>query len=135
MEPEELVAAVLLTPQDGHEAYLRVGARAAMVVATCGVAVGIDPVRRRAGVAHTGAAAAPRAAPEAADFLAGACEEAGAWDAPGRLAAPVVREFARLVAAGADPRDDLYGTASYRRRAVEVLARRALAPAALREAA
>jgi CO/xanthine dehydrogenase FAD-binding subunit len=42
---------------------------------------------------------------------------------------------AGLVAADAEPLDDLYGTAAYRRRAVEVLARRALAPAAVREAA
>jgi CO/xanthine dehydrogenase FAD-binding subunit len=135
MEPDELVAAVVLTPQDGHEAYLRVGARAAMVVATCGVAVGVDPARRRAGVAHTGASAVPRTAPEAARFLAGACDDAGAWEAPARLAPGIVREFAALVAADAEPRDDLYGTAAYRRRAVEVLARRALAPAALRVAA
>jgi CO/xanthine dehydrogenase FAD-binding subunit len=47
----------------------------------------------------------------------------------------VVAAFAGLVAADAEPLDDLYGTAAYRRRAVEVLARRALAPAALREAA
>jgi CO/xanthine dehydrogenase FAD-binding subunit len=135
MDPDELVAAVLLTPQDGHEAYLRVGARAAMVVATCGVAVSVDPARRRIGVAHTGAAAAPRAVPAAAEFLAAACGAADAWDEPARLDPDVVAAFAGLVAADAEPLDDLYGTAAYRRRAVEVLARRALAPAAVREAA
>lgn len=135
MEPDELVAAVLLAPQDGHEAYLRVGARAAMVVATCGVAVSVDPVRRRAGVAHTGAAAVPRTVPAAERFLAAACDDARAWASPARLAPAVVREFAGLVAADAEPVDDLYGTAAYRRRAVEVLARRVLAPAAVREAA
>jgi CO/xanthine dehydrogenase FAD-binding subunit len=135
MEPDELVAAVLVAPQDGHEAYLRVGTRAAMVVATCGVAVRVDPARRRVGVAHTGAAPVPRTVPGAADFLAGALEEAGAWDAPGTLAPAVMREFGARVAAGADPHDDLYGTAGYRRHAVGVLARRALGPHALREAA
>lgn len=135
MDDDELVAAVLLTAQDGHEAYLRVGARAAMVVATCGVAVRVDPARRRAGVAHTGAAAIPRTVPAAAAFLAEACDRAEAWDAPARLAPEVVREFGALVAADAEPLDDLYGTAAYRRRAVEVLARRALGPAAVREAA
>lgn len=135
VEPDELVAAVLVAPQDGHEAYLRVGARAAMVVATCGVAVQVDPARRRVGVAHTGAAGTPRTVPIAAAFLAGALEEAGAWEQPGGLARAVAEEFGALVAADADPLDDLYGSAAYRRRAVGVLARRALAPAAVREAA
>ncbi len=135
MEADELVAAVLVTPQDGHEAYLRVGARAAMVEATCGVAVQVDPARRRVGVAHTGAAPVPRAVHGAAAFLAGALDEADLWERPAALPPAALAEFGVRVAADADPRDDLYGTAAYRRHAVGVLARRALGPAALRSAA
>ena len=66
-------------------------------------------------------------ATEAEAFAATAIAEAGAWSDPGvRLPAGFGEEFGERVAAAAKPIDDIRGTASYRRHACRVLARRAI---------
>lgn len=54
-------------------------------------------------------------------------DEAAAFLAGRELTDEVMREAARMVAAGVRPIDDLRGTAAYRTAAIEVMARRALA--------
>ncbi len=68
----------------------------------------------------------PVRAKAAEDFLNAALEEGGFWD-NGKLITPSVAEqFADLCAAACNPIDDVRGTASYRRHAVGVMARRTL---------
>ena len=59
---------------------------------------------------------------DAEDLLAGELD----WDGRAPLGASVVRRFGELVAAAADPIDDVRGSAAYRRHALAVLARRTL---------
>jgi CO/xanthine dehydrogenase FAD-binding subunit len=69
----------------------------------------------------------PLRAGAAEEFLAGALAEAGLWESAAALPEPVLRRFGELVSAAARPIDDVRGTASYRRHALAVLARRTLA--------
>ena len=85
---------------------MKIGPRNAMVIAVCSLAVVVD---RAAGEIR---AALGSAAPTAR-LVAVALEEAAS--------------FPQAVAAAAAPIDDVRGTADYRRHALEVLARRALA--------
>jgi CO/xanthine dehydrogenase FAD-binding subunit len=66
-------------------------------------------------------------ATDAEAFAADALDRSGTWDDP---AAPVsnevLEEFGQRAAAAARPIDDVRGTATYRRHACAVLARRAL---------
>jgi CO/xanthine dehydrogenase FAD-binding subunit len=65
-------------------------------------------------------------APQAEQFLAAALAEAGLWDSRGQVPDSVSAEFSRLVAAAAEPIDDVRGTAAYRRHSLSVMARRTL---------
>jgi CO/xanthine dehydrogenase FAD-binding subunit len=69
----------------------------------------------------------PLRAPAAEEFLAGALAESGLWESGADLPDQVSRRFGELVAAAAQPIDDVRGTAAYRRHALSVLARRTLA--------
>jgi CO/xanthine dehydrogenase FAD-binding subunit len=60
--------------------------------------------------------------PDAERFIAAELD----WETRGQLDAAVVARFGELVAADTQPIDDVRGTASYRRHAVGVLARRTL---------
>jgi CO/xanthine dehydrogenase FAD-binding subunit len=111
LEPDELITAVLIPPATGPQLFAKVGTRNAMVIAVCSLAIAL-PAR----VAIGSAAATPRRATAAEEFLAGA----------GEITDSVVRRFGELVAAAADPIDDVRGTADYRRHALGVLARRML---------
>ena len=64
---------------------------------------------------------------EAEAFLEGALEEAGLWERPGPVPGAAAARFGDLVGAAARPIDDVRGSAAYRRHALAVLARRALA--------
>jgi CO/xanthine dehydrogenase FAD-binding subunit len=117
LRPDELVAALRIPVADGPVAYAKAGARNAMARAVCAVAVALHEPSRTASVCVVGAA--PRAVrPADAEALV-----AGAWDA---LDEAALREFGELAAAAVDPPDDARATARHRRRAVAVLARRAL---------
>jgi CO/xanthine dehydrogenase FAD-binding subunit len=111
LAPDELITAVLAAPASRPQLFAKVGTRNAMVIAVCSLALAL-PDR----VAIGSAAATPRRASAAEEFLAG-IDEAG--DA-------AATRFGELVAAAADPIDDVRGTAEYRRHALAVLARRML---------
>lgn len=126
LRPGELITGVLVPPAPGPQQFCKVGTRNAMVIAVASFAVELDPARRRVGTGIGSAAPTPRRAPAAEEFLAGALTERGLWDQPGELEDAVADRFAALVAAAADPIDDVRGTAGYRTHALKVMARRAL---------
>jgi CO/xanthine dehydrogenase FAD-binding subunit len=124
LAPDELVAAVELPVAPGPQEFAKVGTRNAMVIAVCSVAVALDPVRRAVGTGIGSAAPTPRRAPAAEEFAA--AELAGSWDSRAELAPGLLRRFGELIAAAADPIDDVRGSAAYRRHALAVLGRRTL---------
>jgi CO/xanthine dehydrogenase FAD-binding subunit len=124
LAPDELVAAVELPVAPGPQEFAKVGTRNAMVIAVCSVAVALDPGRQAVGTGVGSAAPTPRRALAAEEFAA--AELAGHWGSRSELDPAVLHRFGELVAAAADPIDDVRGTAAYRRHALAVLGRRTL---------
>src|SRR5215469_9340 len=127
LAPDELIAAVRVPVADGPQQFSKVGVRNAMVIAVCSFAVALHPKRGQVGTGLGSAAPTPRPAAAAEEFLAAELAERGLWDSPGPLAESAVRRFGDLVAAAAEPIDDVRGTAAYRQHSLAVLARRTLA--------
>jgi CO/xanthine dehydrogenase FAD-binding subunit len=123
---DELITAFVLPPAGGPQQFAKVGPRNAMVIAVCSLSLAVWPERKRVAVCLGSAGPTPIRAAEAEDFLAGALEEAGAWDSRAPIAERVAARFGELVGAAARPIDDVRSTAAYRRHAVAVLARRLL---------
>jgi CO/xanthine dehydrogenase FAD-binding subunit len=121
---DELVVAVRIPAAGPGQAFAKVGARNAMVIAVCSLAVVVDPAARRVGTGIGSAGPVPLRAHDAEDFLAGELDRCG-W-VPSALPGAAVARFGELVAAAARPIDDLRGSAAYRRHALAVLARRAV---------
>ena len=117
LAPDELVVGVEWEVLTGPGSFAKVGRRNAMVIAIASVCVQEDAGHVR--LALGSVAPTVVRAPLAERFV-----EDLDWSDPATLA-----EFGRLAASEARPIDDLRGTAAYRRRVVEVLARRALAAA------
>jgi CO/xanthine dehydrogenase FAD-binding subunit len=124
LEPDELIAAVLVTPPAGPQQFSKIGTRNAMVIAVSAFGFALHPDRRAVGTGIGSAAPTPRPAPEAAEFLAGELEAAGLWDSRGPLPEDLAGEFGRRVRDAAAPIDDVRGTAAYRLHALSVMARR-----------
>ncbi|HEY4454839.1 MAG TPA: FAD binding domain-containing protein [Pseudonocardiaceae bacterium] len=124
LEPDELIAAVHLSPADGPQQFAKVGTRNAMVIAVCSFGLSLSPAARKVGAAVGSSAPTPRHATEAEDFLTG--ELTDLWDRPKPLADNVVDYFGDLASSAASPIDDVRGSAAYRRHALAVLARRTL---------
>ena len=126
LAPDELIRAVRIPVGSGPCQFAKVGTRNAMVIAVCSFAVALHPVT---GTVRTGigsAAPTPVRALDAEAFLAGELGSTGAWESRGELPASTAARFGELVAQAASPIDDVRGTASYRRQALAVLARRTL---------
>ena len=105
LEPDELITAVRVRPGGGAQTFMKVGPRNAMVIAVCSLAVVVDT--------------------EAAEVRAAF----GSAAVTARLVTVPLAEAASLpdrVAEAASPIDDVRGSAAYRRRALRVLAARAL---------
>jgi CO/xanthine dehydrogenase FAD-binding subunit len=126
LEPDELIAATLVSPAMGPEQFSKIGTRNAMVIAACSFALAIDPVLRRVGTGIGSAGPTPLVATEAESFLEGVLEEEDAWESSAPLTDAALERFGELVAAAARPIDDVRSTAAYRREALRVLARRTL---------
>jgi CO/xanthine dehydrogenase FAD-binding subunit len=124
LEPDELIAAVLVTPPAGPQQFSKIGTRNAMVIAVSAFGFALHPDRRAVGTGIGSAAPTPRPAPEAAEFLAGELEAAGLWDSRGPLPEGLAGEFGRRVRDAAAPIDDVRGSAAYRLHALSVMARR-----------
>jgi CO/xanthine dehydrogenase FAD-binding subunit len=126
LEGDELITAVLLPAATGPEVFAKIGTRNAMVIAVCSLAVALHPGESRVSTGIGSAGPTPLRATEAEQFAADAITEMDGWASPSALSPALADRFAELVAAAAQPIDDVRGTAAYRRHALEVLARRAL---------
>jgi CO/xanthine dehydrogenase FAD-binding subunit len=127
LEPGELIAAVRIPLSSGPEQFSKIGTRNAMVIAVAAFSLAIHPDRQEVGTGIGSAGPTPRRARQAENFLAAALAEAGLWASRARLPDAVAAEFGNLVAAAAEPIDDVRGTAAYRRHGLSVIARRTLA--------
>jgi CO/xanthine dehydrogenase FAD-binding subunit len=150
LQPDELITAFRIPPAAGPQQFAKVGTRNAMVIAVCSFALclwpggqpgtakgngeggtgrwpeGVGTGVRTVGTGIGSAGPVPLPATAAEEFLAGELAAAGLWESRGTLPTAAVRRFAELVAAAAQPIDDVRGTAAYRRHALDVLARRTL---------
>ena len=125
LEPDELIAAVLVPTAAGPQQFCKVGTRNAMVIAVSAFACALHPDRRAVGTGIGSAAPTPRRALEAEAFLGGELEAAGLWESRGELPESLARAFGERVAAAASPIDDVRGSAAYRLHSLSVMARRA----------
>jgi CO/xanthine dehydrogenase FAD-binding subunit len=103
LEPDELIAAVAVTPSRAPQTFMKIGPRNAMVIAVCSLALSAGEELR----ASFGSAS-PRPV-----LVTASLAEADT--------------FAERVEAAATPIDDVRGSAAYRRHALRVLTERALA--------
>jgi CO/xanthine dehydrogenase FAD-binding subunit len=126
LEPDELIAAVLVPAAAGPQQFCKVGTRNAMVIAVSAFACALHPDRQTVGTGIGSAAPTPRRALEAEQFLAGELAGAGLWESRGALPESLATAFGERVAAAASPIDDVRGTAAYRRHSLAVMARRAV---------
>lgn len=102
---DELVVGLLVAPSGQPQTFMKIGPRNAMVIAVCSLALVADRERGELRAAFGSAAPVPR-------LVTAALDERD--------------DFPELVAASADPIDDVRGTAAYRRHALRVLTSRAL---------
>jgi CO/xanthine dehydrogenase FAD-binding subunit len=122
LEPDELIAAFHVPAARGAQQFSKIGTRNAMVIAVCSFALAIDEQARTVGTCLGSAAPTPRRAREAEAFIASAVD----WDGRGPIAVDALQRFGELVAEAASPIDDQRGSATYRRHALAVMARRTL---------
>jgi CO/xanthine dehydrogenase FAD-binding subunit len=120
---DELIAAFVLPAAAGSQQFAKIGTRNAMVIAVCSVALAIWPERRAVCVCLGSAGPTPLRAREAEELAEGVLD----WEAPAPLDDADLARFGALVAAAAQPIDDVRGSAAYRRHALAVLGRRTLA--------
>jgi CO/xanthine dehydrogenase FAD-binding subunit len=121
LQPGELITAITVPVLDGWQGYAKVGIRNAMVIAIASVCLAVDRPSRSVRLALGSvaptivrAAEAEAHAAQRVDWTTGTIPDVDATRA------------GELAAAAARPIDDHRATAAYRRRAVEVLARRLL---------
>lgn len=124
---DELIMGTRWARRRGPGSFSKIGTRNAMVISVAGLCLVCDEDARRINVALGSVGPTIIRASQAEDHISTAMQNAGAWQDPA-LALPdsVLQEFAELVVAAAKPLDDVRGTATYRRHACRVLARRAL---------
>ncbi|MEU4519818.1 FAD binding domain-containing protein [Amycolatopsis sp. NPDC024027] len=120
LAPDELITAVHLPAHAGPQQFAKVGTRNAMVIAVCSFAISLR--QGKVGAAIGSAAPTPRHARDAEAFLAAELP----WTSSEPLPDSLKRRFGDLVAAAAEPIDDVRGSAAYRKHALGVLARRTL---------
>ncbi|MGA4838863.1 FAD binding domain-containing protein [Streptomyces sp. G45] len=123
---DELIRAVHIKKADGPQQYAKVGTRNAMVIAVCAFGIALHPGTRTVRTGIGSAAPTPIRATAAEEFLNAALEEGGFWESRKIITPSVAKRFAELVSGAANPIDDVRGTASYRRHAVGIMARRTL---------
>jgi CO/xanthine dehydrogenase FAD-binding subunit len=126
MEPDELIRSVHLPKADGPQQFSKVGTRNAMVIAVCAFGIALHPETRTVRTGIGSAAPTPVRAREAEEFLTAALDEGGFWESGNPIPPSVAKQFAQLAAGACNPIDDVRGSATYRRHAVGIMARRTL---------
>ncbi|WP_432145642.1 FAD binding domain-containing protein [Streptomyces sp. bgisy084] len=126
MEPDELIRSVHLPKADGPQQFSKVGTRNAMVIAVCAFGIALHPGTRTVRTGIGSAAPTPVRAREAEEFLTAALDEGGYWESGNPIPPSVAKQFAQLAAGACNPIDDVRGSATYRRHAVGIMARRTL---------
>lgn len=116
---DELVVAAEWEPVAGPATFAKVGPRSAMVIAVASVCVQLDEDARDVRIALGSVGTTVLRATRAEQLVTQLD-----WNEPDERA---LQEAGALAAADSRPIDDLRGSADYRRRAVDVLVRRALA--------
>jgi CO/xanthine dehydrogenase FAD-binding subunit len=126
--PDELIHSVRVPLTLCRQEFAKVGTRNAMVIAICSTAVVVEAESRQVRIALGSVGPVPLRAPEAEHLAADLID----WDGGAVLTAgePELDRFAELVSGASRPIDDHRSTASYRRHAVGICARRALVRAA-----
>jgi CO/xanthine dehydrogenase FAD-binding subunit len=122
LEPDELIAAFTIPVAKGGQQFAKIGTRNAMVIAVCSFAVAIDEDTRTVGTCIGSAAPTPRRAKDAEELVAAQMD----WEGRAAIAPEVLQRFGEMVAQAASPIDDQRGSATYRRHALSVMARRTL---------
>lgn len=118
---DEVVVDVSFDRPRGPQQFLKVGTRNAMVISIASVAVVLDRPAASVRVGLGSVAPVPLRAASAETFVAQAID----WTTM-RIEEAEVARFAALVGEAASPITDHRSTSEYRRRAVEVIARRGL---------
>ena len=126
LEPDELIRAVRIPVASGPQQFSKIGTRNAMVIAVCAFGFALHPKNGTVGTGIGSAAPTPRRAAEAEQFLADELAERDLWRTGGLIGPAAIQRFGELVSAAASPIDDVRGSASYRRHALAVMARRTL---------
>jgi len=129
LEPGEVIESVTLPVVDGPQEFLKVGTRNAMVISVATVALVMDRAARRIRVALGSVGPTVLRAPEAEEWVSERIDWGGDGDRDAAAGENLLGEFGARVAGVAQPIDDHRSSAAYRRHAVEVMARRALARA------
>jgi CO/xanthine dehydrogenase FAD-binding subunit len=128
LEPGELILGARWNVPRGPGSFSKIGTRNAMVIAVANLCLQVDEGSRKIRVALGSVAPTVVRGDAAETFAAQALEDAGLWDdIGGSIGSDVIERFGELVADAANPIDDVRGTAAFRRHAVAVMARRALA--------
>ncbi len=125
--PDELIIGTRWRRLRGPGSFSKIGTRNAMVISVAGVCLVVDEERRRVNVALGSVGPTIIRAAQAEERVAAALESSGAWEDPSKpLTDQSIDEFSELVAAAAQPLDDVRGTSAFRRHGCRVLARRAI---------
>jgi CO/xanthine dehydrogenase FAD-binding subunit len=124
---DELIVGVRWLGLRGPGSFSKIGTRNAMVIAVAGLCLVLDEDRRRVNVALGSVGPTILRATAAEETLGAAMAAAGVWDDRAAvLPDQAIDAFGELVAAAAQPLDDVRGTAAYRRHGCRVLAHRAI---------
>ncbi|MGZ4247102.1 MAG: FAD binding domain-containing protein [Solirubrobacteraceae bacterium] len=123
---DELIAAFHVAPADGPQQFAKIGARNAMVIAVCSLALSISSGRQAVAACIGSAGPTPIRCGEAEQFIAGVLDEHDLWSTRAPISDAALARFGELVEQAARPIDDVRGTARYRHHALGVLGRRTL---------
>ena len=122
LNPGELIQAVNVPVIRGPQEFLKVGTRNAMVISVVSLALVVDSATNRIRVGVGAASPVPLRATDAEIFI----YENLNWESDKPMDEQMLLHFSDLVVEAVSPIDDHRGSASYRRHAISILARRSL---------